>query len=142
MDSVEIFKLLDKCPKLKYKCVGVYAANKFPPLPQNIFQIVNASKAGHVGSHWLLLCRKGAKELIFADPLGLPVDLYVDIHVRAGEFYPTIRECMLQQPIQPLSSIQCGLYCIYLAHVVFSNQYPALPMIHEHELPQFMRHMM
>ena len=140
MDSFEILKLIDKCPKLKYKCVGVYSANTYPPLPQNTFLIVNASRAGHIGSHWLLLCRKSRQELIFADPLGMPVDLYVDIYVRAGEFYTTIREYMIT-PIQPISSVQCGLYCIYLAHAIFSDQYPSLPMIHEQELVQFMRHM-
>lgn len=141
MDNYEILKLLDRCPKLKYKFVGVYAADTFPPLPPNTFQIVNASKADHVGTHWILLCRKTSKHLIFADPLGLPVDLYVDIYVRAARFYPVISEYMIQQSIQPISSVKCGLYCIYLAHAIFSNQYPALPMIHEKELEQFIIHM-
>lgn len=142
MDNVQILRFIGKCPKLRHKCVGVFSADNFPVLPPNTFQIVNASKQRQIGSHWLLFCRRrGEKHVIFADPLGFPIEIYTDVYTRTGMFYHNVIDYMAEHPIQPLNSDKCGMYCIYLAHVIFSNNYPVLPMIHEMELSEFAKHM-
>ena len=80
MDEVELNNLIQKCEKLKFKFVGVFAANNFRlPLPLNKFIIANASKENSLGSHWLLLYNYNVL-YVFADPLGYPLASYKFIY--------------------------------------------------------------
>ena len=50
-----------------------------------------------------------------------------------------VRE-LIKEPLQKLSSDLCGLYCIYIAHYIFSGYYPTIPFINEKELFRFIHH--
>jgi len=48
---------------------------------------------------------------------------------------------IIDRPLQKLSSDLCGLFCIYIAHYVFSVMYPLVPFIHEEMLLKFLKHL-
>ena len=129
IDEVELWRLINRCVHLKYKFAGVYAADNFPLyIDCQSFLIVNSDKANQKGTHWILLGRKKDDDLVFADPLGLPI-----------HYYKRVRE-LIKEPLQKLSSDLCGLYCIYIAHYIFSGYYPTIPFISEKELFRFIHH--
>ena len=70
MDEDDINDLIQKCRKLKYKFLGVFAANNFPQkLHKHSFLIVNVSPSNSPGTHWLLLCDRNNK-INFLERLG------------------------------------------------------------------------
>ena len=140
MDELQLAALANKCKLLKFKFMGVYAANIFPTLKNNSFQIVNASSSTSIGTHWLLFCKRGGGDIIFADPLGFKLDAYGIVYRRAIELYDNVHE-LLHVRLQPLDSSACGLYCLYLAHEVFSRRYPTVTYIGETDLHRFVQHM-
>ena len=139
MDEEQIAELVDKCQQLKFKFMGVYAADNFPTMKDNSFQVVNASKSTSSGSHWLLFCRRGG-EIIFGDPLGFKMEVYDAVYRRVIKLYDNVHE-LLHVQLQPLDSNACGLYCLYLAHEVFSSRYPRITFIGENDLYRFVKHM-
>lgn len=139
MDEITLAKLINNCVHLKYKFDGVYAANNFRPLQKDSFQIVNTSPAHHTGTHWVVIARKKGK-MIFADPLGNSIQSYILIFTRCSRFYTNI--CNFSYPIQPTYSNDCGIYCIFIAHVIFSNKFPAKLYIGSYGLRQFITHML
>ena len=139
MDELEIMPLVRKCKLLKYRCMGVYAADNFPTLKNNSFQIVNASPANNHGSHWVLFCKRDNK-VIFADPFGFKLEFYDNIYRQAIKLYDKVH-FLMQAQLQPTNSNACGLYCLYLAHAVFSKQFPNVVFIGETDLYRFVKHM-
>ena len=137
MDEEQVATLVQKSAFLKYKFRGVFAANNFPILRRNTFSIVNASPQHTMGTHWMLICNKN-DYLIFADPLGFKLSSYIEVFKTISSQYNAVYEN--PKPIQPLSSNACGLYCVYLAHVVFSDIFPTVPNISELELFRFVNH--
>lgn len=119
--------------------MGVFAANNFPVLKNNSFQIVNASRENNTGTHWLLFCKRN-NNVIFGDPLGLKLEFYRNIYQRAIQHYDKIQE-YIQVPLQPMDSKACGLYCLYLAHEIFGINYPRVTFIGENDLHRFVKHM-
>ena len=120
MDEDDINDLIQKCRKLKYKFRGVFAANNFPQkLRKNSFLIVNASPSNSPGTHWLLLCNRSNK-MIFADPLGQSIFDYRELYRRISD--AQICQFLEHEPIQSQNSELCGLFCIYIAHVIFSKR--------------------
>ena len=140
IDEIELWRLINRCIHLKYKFAGVYAADNFPLyIDCQSFLIVNSDKANHKGTHWVLLGRKKDDDLVFADPLGLPIHYYKHICDRLSFADFGVRE-LIKEPLQKLSSDLCGLYCIYIAHYIFSGYYPTIPFISEKELFRFIHH--
>lgn len=141
MDEIAILNLISKCKLLKYKFRGIYPADKFPVnIANNTFVLVNASKSNNQGTHWLLILKKN-QEFIFADPLGQGFEQYQNILQR---MYLTGRhfDRVISFPVQPLDSPNCGLYCLYIAHCMFSyNKFYFLPFISETQLFRFVKHM-
>ena len=140
MDEVQLSRLIKRCKKLKFKFKGVFAADNFPPLARNTFQIVNASEASSIGTHWTLICNR-SNLIIFADPLGLNLNFYRKIYKRILSLYDKVNEILANNPIQPSNSDECGLYCIYIVHCVFSNIFPKVPLISQSALHRFVKHM-
>ncbi len=144
MNSLTLSKIIQKIPTLKRRFGGVFAADTFTRLRPNTFQIVNASKANHPGSHWVLIChRKG--QVVFADPLGFNLNTrYKIIAQRLAKLYPKQTICQAVKPpgIQPIQSDACALYCLYLVHIIFTPNtksscfsYPnKIPLIYESTL--------
>ena len=121
MDEDDINDLIQKCRKLKYKFRGVFAANNFPQkIRKNSFLIVNASPSNSAGLHWLLLCNRNNK-IIFANRLGQSIIAYRDIYHRLSDCNAQICQFLEHETIQNENSELCGLFCIYIAHVIFSE---------------------
>ena len=94
---------------------------------ENCFIIVNSDKSNQLGTHWLLLCKKSS-QILFGDPLGLPITYYPYICDRL--FYTDLGVTeIIKSPLQKTDSNLCGLYCIYIAHYVFSAYFPSIPYI-------------
>ena len=142
MNEDEVNDLIQRCKLLKHKFLGVFAANSFPKILQpNSFIIVNASTSDNAGTHWLLLCVKN-KNLIFADPLGQPIVLYKNVYRRLVSTQGDVQLCQVleNQPIQSRDSKLCGLFCIYIAHLIFSFQ--PIVKCSDNDLIRFALHMM
>ena len=75
-DNVKIAKLINKCVHLKFLFCGVFPADSFSKLFADSFIVVNASDAGTIGTHCLLVCKKNDK-IYFADPLGNSLEIYL-----------------------------------------------------------------
>jgi hypothetical protein len=141
MDENQLATYALQCVHLKHKFSGVYAANNSPRLQRNnSFQILNASPANTEGSHWVLLCKRGDGEIVFADPLGFSLTSYMTLHKHCIRHYSAIT--IFSYPIQPLKSSSCGLYCLYLAHIILNGTiYPNLILVDEYGLKRFVNHM-
>ena len=140
MDELDLLRSLTKCKHLKYRFAGVYAADNFPLiLVGNTFMIINSDKSDREGTHWLLLCNRNG-EHVFVEPLALPMHYYNHVCERLSYADFGVKE-ILKLPMQKQKSNLCGLFCIYIAHYVFSGYYPDIPLIDENQLPKFMRHM-
>ena len=142
MNEDEVNDLIQRCKLLKHKFLGVFAANIFPKVLQpNSFIIVNASTSDYAGTHWLLLCVK-YKNLIFADPLGQPIFFYKDLYRRLVSTQVDVQLCQVleNQPIQIQDSKLCGLFCNYIAHLIFSFQ--PIVKFTDNDLIRFALHMM
>ena len=122
MDEVQLTTVIRRCKHLKYKKRGILAAYNFSiPLPDN-FIIINSDTADIGGSHWLLLCNRSG-EYLFAEPIGLPIHFNDHICKRLSYADFGIKE-VIKEPLQKLSSNNCGLYCVYIAYYVFSSYFP------------------
>ena len=81
-----------------------------------------------MGTHWLLLCNRN--KYLFTDPLRLQLNNYPHVRDRLSFVDLGVTE-IIQAPLQNLNSNLCGLYCIYIAHFVFSPNFPIIPYISE-----------
>ena len=141
MDSFEILNFVRKCCHLKHKFLGVFAADNFPGLKPESFIIVNASESSEPGTHWLLLCRR-QNNVYFADPLGYSLENYQEVFKRLCQMYLQIIEVLKSQPIQPMDSVLCGLYCIYIAHILFDSKFSSLIFMNDNDSMRFSKHML
>ena len=140
MDEDDINDLIQKCKKLKYKFCGVFAANNFSQkIRKNSFLIVNASPSNSPGLHWLLLCNRNNK-IFFANPLRQSIFAYRDLYHRLSDNNAQICHFLEHEPIQSQNSELCGLFCIYIAHVIFSERENV--KINDVQLLRFALHMM
>ena len=127
---------------LKHKFIGVFAANNFPKILQrNSVIIVNASTSDNAGTHWLLLFVKN-KNLIFTDPVGQTILFYKDVYRRLVSTQGDGQLCQVleNQPTQRRQSKLCGLFCIYIAHLIFTFQ--LIVKFTDNDLIRFALHMM
>ena len=51
-------------------------------------------------------------------------------------------QILMNKPIQSANSILCGLYCIYVAHVIISSEFPIGFKVNDHDMMRFAKHMM
>ena len=123
MDENNFNGLIQRCQKLKFKFRGVFAADKFPAkLKSNTFLIINASKSQIFGTHWLLICKKKSNHLLFADPFGRSLSSYKNIYQRLAKNNVQFHQLLENRPIQSQKSELCGLFCIFIAHLIFDNR--------------------
>ena len=140
MDEDDINGLIQRCQKLKHKFRGVFAADNFPSkLKSNTFLIVNASKSQSPGTHWLLICKKN-NHLLFADPLGRSLSSYKNIYQRLAKNNVQFHQLLENQPIQGQNSELCGLFCIFIAHLIFDDR--QIVNCSDFQLIRFALHMM
>ena len=141
MDSDEIRYLLGKCIHLKHYFYGVFAADNFPKLTREGFIIVNASPSQHGGSHWMVLLFHKNK-VYLADPLGIRIQKYQLLYCRLLKFYNEVTQILKLKPVQNQNSKLCGLFCIYIAHVMFGYEYPLMLNMNDNDLLRFANHML
>ena len=146
MDEIMLQDLIQNCKHLKYKFLGVFAADNFPThIPNKIFMIVNTSKSGFPGTHWIVICSK-RNVLDIADPLGLPLWQYTNLFERLIEKFHKVTELMTNFPMQDSNSTMCGSFCIYIAHLIYDKSFNGdafnFAYINDHVLKRFLTHML
>ena len=142
LNEKQLFDHVSRCKHPKNKFFGVFAADNFPiELPCGTFVIMNASSASSLGSHWLLFLNKEGDH-IFVDPLGEPLEVYTTIYTRLMRGHWSVQQVARGISIQPKSSTLCGLYCIYIAHLLFKDSKIQYTIINDHQLLKFAHHML
>ena len=51
-------------------------------------------------------------------------------------------QILMNKPIQSANSALCGLYCIYVAHVIISSKLPVSFKVNDHDMMRFAKHVM
>ena len=139
MDEREIASVVRRCRILRYKFAGVFAADNFPKLHRHhSFQIVNADPSRRAGSHWMVVCRR-KDDIVFADPLGQPIDTYRTLYLRMCSIYTHVIDFSAGCAIQPLQSNMCGIFSLYYAHIILGSEYPSLIVVSMPMLERFIR---
>ena len=139
IDELGLWKVVNKCVNLKFNLEGVCFVDKFHvTLRQNIFVMVNSDDSEKDGTHCQLYCNI-QNEYCFGDPLRLPLQFFKNVSCRVDSTDFGIKEIFNYQLQKPTSNF-CELYCIDIAHFVFSAYYPLKPMISEDKLLQFVKH--
>ena len=72
--------------------------------------------------------------------LGQSIIAYRDLHHRLSDTNAQICQFLEHQPIQSQNSELCGLFCIYIAHIIFSKR--EIVKINDVQLLRFALHMM
>ena len=132
MDEDDINALIQRCQKLKHKFRGVFAADNFTSK-------LKSRKSQSPGTHWLLICKK-SNRLLFADPLGRSLSSYKNIYQRLTKNNVQFHQLLEHQPIQSQNSELCGLFCIFIAHLIFDNR--QIVNCSDFQLIRFALHMM
>ena len=123
MVEIQLQDLIQNYKHLKYKFLGVFAADSFPPnIPNKNFMIVNTSKSGFPGTHWIVICNR-QKNMYFADPLGLPLWQCTNLCKRLNENFYQVTELMTNFPKQDSNSTMCGSFCNYIAQLIYENNF-------------------
>ena len=118
-----------------------FAADNSPKLTREGFIIVNASPAQYKGSHWMVILFHENK-VYLADPLEIPIQNYEILYSRLVQFYNEVTQVLKLKPVQNQNSKICGLFCIYIAHVMFGYEYPLLLNMNATYLLHFANHML
>ena len=129
MDSMEISRLVNLSPVLKYRFEGCRPLDQISAARRGTFQIVNTEKTGSFGEHWLLIARSlDGKTVYFYDSFGRPLHLQFPIVLSSlNTMYKSsgiqIKQIFPSTALtQSNSSTLCGLYCIFLAHFIYSRK--------------------
>ena len=51
-------------------------------------------------------------------------------------------QLLMEKLIQSADSVLCGLYCIYVAHVIITIKFPIGFKLNDHDLIRFAKHML
>ena len=117
MDEDDINDLIQKCRKLKYKFLGVFAANNFlQKLHKNSFLILGVSPSNIPGTHWLLLCNRNNKKILWNpwDNLFSPIETYIadsDTNAQICQF-------LKHEPIQCQNS-DCADLLVFILRLIY-----------------------
>ena len=141
MDSNVIVSMINKCPHLKFKFRGVFAADLFPILKSNCFIIVKASDSSKPGSHWILLYYHD-NIMYFADTMGFSVTNYRAIYERLMKYYQHVQELNPNFRLQQGNSELCAFFCIYIAHVIYTKDFKFYLYMKDNDLLRFATQML
>ena len=82
----------------------------------------------------------------FADLLGLLLWQNTNLYKRLNEDFYHVTELMTSFPVQGLSSIMCGSFCIYIAHLTYDKTFngdaPDFVYVNDDVLKVFLTHML
>ena len=141
IDNAKIFKWIYKCTHLKFLFFGVFPTDSFPKLFAYSFVVVNVSKAGTTGIHWLLICKK-TDQIFSADPLGNSLEIYFGVYKPLNSFSGEVIQLCTLMPFLRTNSKLCGMFWIYIAHVIVRNKYPFRMYLNDDDLLRFAKHML
>ena len=51
-------------------------------------------------------------------------------------------QILMNKSIQSATSVLCGLYCIYVARVIISSDFPIGFKVNDHDMMRFAKHLM
>ena len=102
---------------------------------------MNAPLSDQPGTHWLLFAQAGGHKF-FADPLGKRLCDYPLVYKNMRRLIHEGNQLLMKKLIQPADSVLCGLYCIYVAHVIITNKFPICFKLNDHDLIRFAKHML
>ena len=81
-------------------------------------------------------------KVYLADALGIPIQNYQLLYCRLLKFYNEVTQILKLKPIQNQNSKLCGLFCIYMTHVMFGYEYPLMLNMSDNDLLRFANHML
>lgn len=125
--------ILQHCPKLAHLFAGCFSSDNFPKLYSvNQFLIANTATSNNIGEHWILIARTvtGITYFDSLNPIRIPDNFMSRLLSQyTGKFFslvgtPIIRHLRptdLGIQTQSNYTTTCALYCIYVAHIIFSN---------------------
>ncbi len=176
MDNNVISTLIHQhCPKLSHLFVGCFSCNNFPIIKTHgQFQIVNTDPVKKTGQHWILIgsyhdlvdgeMNKGPTVFYFdslnthtKEQYGFIDDVpYTCIKQRLKKFYGNTRTNFdVLRPYdfgvtpQDPETSTCGLYCIYMAHLIYLDvqtnyvtEDDVLQFAHEHFDNKFVKQLL
>ena len=93
------------------------------------------------GSHWMVILFHENK-VYLADPLRIPIQNYQILCSRLVQFYNEVAQVLKLKPIQNQNSKLCGLFCIYIAHVMFVYEFPLMLSMNNNYLLRFANYML
>ena len=146
MDNVQIFELINRCKHLKCRFDGIGPANYPLALKKDkTFLIMSASNSDQPGTHWLLFARADG-QVFFADPLGQKLTTYPNVYKYARRLMSLhdgeTNQILMNRPIQSENSVLCGLYCVYVAHLIITSRFLLGLRVNDHDMMRFAKHML
>ena len=138
--------VMESCKHLKYRFEGIGPANCPLALKKDkTFLIVNASNSDQPGTYWLLFARADG-QVFFADPLGQKLTTYPNVYKYARRFMSLhdgeTNLILMNRRIQSANSLLCGLYCVYVAHLIITSRFPLGLKTNDHDMMRFAKHML
>ena len=103
--------------------------------------ITNASPSDQPGTHWLLSAQAGG-QIFFANPLGKRLYDYPLVYKNMRRTIHEGNQLLMKKPIQSADSVLCGLFSIYVAHVIITNRFQIGFKLNDHDLIRFAKHIL
>ena len=73
---------------------------------------------------------------------GIPVKNCQTLYSRLVQFYNEVTHVIKLKPVQNQNSKISGIFCIYIAHVMFGYEYPLMMIMNDHDSLRFANHML
>ena len=127
VDNHQITLLVNKDPSLKYKFLGCYSRDKFVPPNRGQFVLVSTEAAQSSGEYWLLIASKN-KNIVLYDSFGRDFETFFpNIFSKIKRHAILTGQCLYQYKpndvfMQSIDSTNCGIYCIFMAHFLYSSK--------------------
>ena len=106
---------------------------------------MNSSNSDQPGTRWLLFARADG-QVFFADPLGQKLITHPNVNKYARRFMSLhdgeTNQLLMNRPIQSANSVLCGLYCVYVAHLIIKSSFPLGLKVNDHDMMRFAKHML
>lgn len=122
MNSNELKLIVQNDKVLNRHFLGVFPRDKLPFINQKGMQIfiVNCSKSGTPGTHWVLMCYNGRRHVLYYDPFGFP-DYYYgkEFKIHMDEFARKSQNNNVAH--QDFRSDKCGFFCLFIAIKLVRN---------------------
>ena len=112
------------------------------------FPKVNKRRIYHSQCFTVATCRKSLdgfvsqKQSLFGRSAWNPDTKLPIIVCRLLKFYNEVTQILKVKPVQNQNSKLCGLFCIYIAHVMFAYEYPLMLNMNDNDLLRFANHML